>query len=95
MPRLFLLGHFQDDSEEMLGPYSSIKEAVEQQSTYKKGMHYHVEFSCCIELIKNLHGWYSLDRTEDFIEEWKKRDECGPCMRVPSKRNELALEAAE
>jgi hypothetical protein len=90
MPRIFLLTHFKDDSEEMIGPYSSIKEAVEQQSSYKSGMHYDIEFSYCGELCKTAHSnWYWLNRTEDFIAEWVKRDECGPRMRVPSQRKTL------
>lgn len=94
MTRFFLLAHFANDHEEMLGPYSSIEQAVDQQSSWMRGQRTDIEFSCCVELCKTAHSrWYSHDRTEDFIEEWMKQDSRGPRMRVPSKRK--VLEAAE
>jgi len=90
MPRFTLLAHFSDDTEEMFGPYSSIEQAVDQQSSYAQGYRRDVEFSCCLEIGKTAHSrWYTFDRTEDFIEEWSKHDERGPRMRVPAIRNEL------
>ncbi len=95
MTRIFLLAHFQDDSEQMLGPYSSIHEAVDQQSSWGQGLPRDVEYSCCIELFSTVHpNWCTFDRTEDFIEEWAKKDERGPKIRTPSKRN-IQLIAAE
>lgn len=90
MPRFFLLAHFANDHEEMLGPYSSIEQAVDQQSSWVRGQRRDIEFSYCGELCKTAHSnWYWLNRTEDFIEEWTKQDERGPRMRVPSQRNQL------
>lgn len=93
MKRIFLLAHFPNDHEEMLGPYSSMYEAVDQQSSYGKGQRYDIEYSCCIELFRTRHAWCTFDLTEDFIEEWCKRDDRGPRMREPSKQK--LMEAAE
>lgn len=92
--RIFVLVHFPDDSEQMVGPFSSIEEAVDQQSSYSKGMHYDVEFSYCGELCWTVHPRpYWINCTEEFVEAWLERDPRGPRMRVPSK--ELQLIAAE
>lgn len=94
MTRIFILAHFANDHEEMLGPYSSIEQAVDQQSSWMRGQRRDIEFSCCLELFKTVHSrWCTFDRTEDFIEEWTKQDERGPRMRVPSQRNPLSIAA--
>ena len=87
--RIFVLVHFPDDSEQMCGPFSSIEEAVDQQSSYGKGMDRDNEYSYCGELFWTVHAGCWFDRTEEFIEEWCRRDEIGPRLRVPSKRKQL------
>jgi hypothetical protein len=70
MTRLMLLTHFADDSEQWT-PYSSITEAVTAE--YEREDRDSVEYSCLLEAIQNIHNWYTLDRTEEFIEAYKKR----------------------
>jgi len=47
------------------------------------------EYSYCGELFWTVHAGCWFDRTEEFIEEWCRRDEIGPRLRVPSKRKQL------
>lgn len=92
MTRIFLLAHFANDHEEMLGPYSSIEQAVDQQSSWMRGQRTDIEFSYCGEFIFHAHHperGYWINYTEEFIAEWMKQDSRGPRMRVPSKRKQL------